>query len=260
MKAFIGLLRKDLTIIRNWYLTWFAFMLVGMVGIYVFSVYVSEPSIPVPFLVMMASLHLLLAPLTMLTALNSEGKTQLWLYNPQSSAKLLLSKLSAAAVIQLLAQFFILLYAFFVMKILLANGLIDSYNSFLPVKQGLFMQLGIFAVAIYFSVWVIFLWTLYHLLGKYPAIKNFRWLAVLLVWFAFGFLETLLSKTKLFKKEMFFSVNINISPKMDYGTHNSWNIVYTDAHIPLLIIGLYAVVAIIVFLLASWLLDRKVEV
>ncbi len=261
MRAFIGLLKKDLSLMKFWYFVWLTFMFIGMIGVYALSVYTSEPSITVPFLVTMASFHVFLAPLSLLTVLNIEGKTQLWLYNPQSSIKLLLSKISSAAIIQLIAQTFISLYAFFIMKVLLDNGLIDSFSSFLPFKQGFLMQLGIFGTSMYFSIWVIFLWTVYHSLGKYPAIKNFRWLGVILVWFAYNVLEVLLAKTKLFKNELFsFGVSVNIAPKMDYKMENGWNILYTDANIPIVTIGLYIILSIIFFLLASWLLDRKVEV
>lgn len=261
MNAFIGLLKKDLSLMRFWYIIWLVFMFLGMIGSYAVSVYTSEPSLTVPFLVTMAAFHAFLAPLSLLTILNIEGKTQLWLYNPQSSFKLLLSKISAAAIIQFFAQICITLYAFFVMKVLLNHGLIDRFSSFLPFKQGFFIQLGIFGVSLYISIWVIFLWTIYHSLGKYPAIKNFRWLAVIFVWFAYNLLEMLLAKTKLIKNELFsFAVNVNIAPKMDYELENGWNIVYTDAHVPLVAITLYVILSIIFFLLASWLLDRKVEV
>lgn len=261
MNAFIGLLKKDLSLMKFWYIVWLTFMFLGMIGIYVLSVYTSEPSISVPFLVTMAAFHVFLAPISLLTILNIEGKTQLWLYNPQGSVKLLLSKISAAAIIQFIAQLFISLYGLFVMKILLNNGLIDSFSSFLPLKQGFLMQLGIFGASMYISIWVIFLWTIYHSLGKFPGIKNFRWLAVILVWGAYNLLEMLLVKTKLFNNELFsFAINVNISPKMDYQNSNGWNIIYTDASVPLVTILLYIILSVIFFLLASWLLDRKVEV
>ncbi|GIN20832.1 MAG TPA: hypothetical protein DEO65_15070 [Bacillus bacterium] len=261
MSAFIGLLKKDLSLMKFWYVVWLTFLFLGMIGVYALSVYTSEPSITVPFLVTMAGFHVFLAPLSVLTVLNIEGKTQLWLYNPQGSIKLLLSKISAAALVQLLAQFFISLYALFVMKVLMNEGVIDSFNNFLPWKQGFLMQLGIFGVSMYISIWVIFLWAVYHSLGKYPAIKNFRWLVVILVWVSYNLLEVLLAKTKLIQNMVFsFGVNINIAPKMDYGTNNSWNIIYTDANIPIMTILLYILLSVIFFFLSSWLLDRKVEV
>lgn len=259
MTAFIGLLKKDLSLMKFWLIVWLAFMFLGMIGVFVLSS--EEPSIPVPFLVTMAGFHVFLAPISLLTILNMEGKTQLWLYNPQGSVKLLLSKTSAAAIIQLIAQMFISLYGLFVMKMLMNEGLIDSFNNFLPLKQGFLMQLGIFGVSMYISIWVIFLWTVYHSLGKYPAIRNFRWLAVILVWVAYNLLEFLLAKTKLIQNELFsFGININIAPKIDYGTNNSWNIIYTDANIPIVTILLYIILSVIFFIIASWLLDRKVEV
>ncbi|MFS0645315.1 hypothetical protein [Siminovitchia sp. 179-K 8D1 HS] len=261
MTAFIGLLKKDLGLMKFWYMIWLAFMFLGMIGIYALSVYTAEPNISVPFLVTMAGFHVFLAPISLLYILNLEGKTQLWLYNTQSSIKLLLSKISTAAIIQMVAQIFISLYALFVMKVLQNQGLIDRFSDLLPFQQGFYMQMGIFGISMYISVWVIFLWTVYHSLGKYPAIRKFRWLAVILVWFAYNLLEFFLVKTKLFKDELFsFSINVNIAPKMDYEVKDGWHILYTDASVPIMTITLYVIVSIIVFLLSSWLLDRKVEV
>lgn len=261
MSAFIGLLKKDLSLMKFWYLVWLALMFLGMIGSYALSVYTSEPSITVPFFVMMTGFHVCLAPITLLYTLNLEGKTQLWLYNPQSSLKLLFSKISAAAVTQSISQMFISIYSLFIMKSLLDNELIDSYSSFLPFKQGFLLQLTVFGTSMYISIWVIFLWSVYHSLGKYPSIRNFRWVAVILVWFAYNLLEMLLVKMKLFNHELFsFGVSVNIAPKMDYEGGNGWNIIYIDANIPIITICLYIILSIIFFLLASWLLDRKVEV
>ncbi|MFD1707759.1 hypothetical protein ACFSCZ_13620 [Siminovitchia sediminis] len=244
---------------KFWYLVWLAVMFLGMAAIYGLSLYVSEPTITVPFLAMMAGIHMFLAPIFLLTILNLEGKTQLWLYNPQGSIKLLLSKVSAAAIIQLITQVIISLYGLAVMKILVDGGVIEHFSHLLPFKQGVYMNLGIFATSMYISVWVIFLWTIYHSLGRFPAIRNFRWLAVILVWVAYNLVEALLVKLKILNNEMFsFGINVNIAPKMTY--EDGWQIIYTDASLPIIIILFYATVSVVIFLLASWLLDRKVEV
>ena len=259
MKAFIGLVKKDLSLMKFWYIVWLVVFIIGMAGVYILSVYLSEPLIPVPFLMMAAGFHMFLAPISLLYTLNLEGKTQLWLYNPQSSLKLLLSKLSAAAIIQLIAQLIISLYALFIMQVLVKAGKIASFGNFLPIKQGIFMQLGIFSTAMYISIWFIFLWTVYHSLGKYPAIRHFRWLAVVLVWFAWSLLEGLLLKTKTLTNEWFsLDLSVRIEPNLKY--EDGWNIIYTDVSLPIIPILLYAALAITFLLLASWLLDRKVEV
>ncbi|VEF48967.1 YhcE protein [Bacillus freudenreichii] len=261
MTAFFGLLKKDLSLIRFWYMVWLAFMMLGIIAVYGISKGVSEPSILVPYLVTMGSFHVFLAPIALLYMLNIEGKTQLWLYNPQNSTKLLLSKICSATVIQLIAQVIISLFAVIVMKILQDNGLIEHFSDFLPFKQGFYMQLGIFGVSMYMSIWVIFLWTVYHSLGKYPSIRNFRWLAVVLVWLAYNVFEALLAKTKVIQNQLFyFSVNVDIAPQMDYETKEGWKILYADASVPVTAIVLYVILSVIFFLLASWLLDRKVEV
>lgn len=262
MSAFWGLLKKDYSLARTGYLVWLAFLLFGMAASFWGAQWASEPSIVVPFFVTMAGMHMFLAPITLLTLLNREGKTQLWLYNPQGSYKLLLSKLAVVASLQLFAQILISVYSLFVMKWLVNHGLIDRFSQFLPFKQGLYMQIGLFAASIYICIWITFLWTIYHSLGKYPALKNLRWLVIIVVYYVYQMGEWLLSKTKLFQNKAFeFSVNVEIAPKMNYtGADNGWRIIYGDAAVPIVFIILYLIISIIIFLLACRLLDRKVEV
>ncbi|MBM7713085.1 hypothetical protein MHB50_12930 [Siminovitchia sp. FSL H7-0308] len=222
MKAFIGLVKKDLGLMKFW--SWMGLLFFGMAGMHIFSGYISEPELMFPF--MMAAV-LILAPLLLLYTLRVEGKTQLWLYNPQSSLKLLLAKLGAAAIIQLIAQLFISFYALFFMRRAIA-----FFSSALPIDQGIIsLQLHIFGTAMHVSVLFMFLWTVYHSLGKYPAIRHFRWLAVVLVWLSYH----VLVERQLWKLPIF---------------QNSLS----------LFTLMYAILSIIFFLLASRLLDRKVEV
>ncbi|MBS4198269.1 hypothetical protein KHA93_01165 [Bacillus sp. FJAT-49732] len=261
MTAFWGLMKKDMLLMRFWYITWLIFSLICIVGGYFMQDYWNEPSIVVPIYIGLMSMHLFLMPIMILHVLNVEGKTQLWLYNPQSSKKLLLAKLSSAALLQFISQLLLVVYGLILMQFLLKKGLITTYSDFLPFEQGAFFHIALFSTSLYMTNWIIFLWTIYHSLGKIPALKNFRWLVVLLIWIAFGFVEAQLVKLKVLQNNLFsFSANVNVAPSMEYAKGNGWTIVYTDVPVPIVPIIMYIIFAIALFLIASRLLDKKVEV
>ncbi|MFJ7728705.1 hypothetical protein ACIQXV_21540 [Neobacillus sp. NPDC097160] len=261
MDALIGLLKKDLTLMRFWYIVWLVFTALSMGGGYILSNWIAEPSVIVPIFVMLAGIHIFLMPIIILQTLRIEGKTQIWLYNPQSSQKLLFSKISAAFLLQIISQCLLSLYGVFVTSILVKHGLIGSFREFLPIKQGLFFHGGMLSISIYISLWVIFLWTVYHSLGKYPKVKNFRWLVVLLVWGSYNVFEALLVKLQVLPQELFtFGINLQVAPSMNYDLQNGWEIKYMSASLPIIPIILYTILTIILFFIASRLLDKKVEV
>ncbi|MBS4220384.1 hypothetical protein KHA96_18955 [Bacillus sp. FJAT-49711] len=261
MTAFWGLMKKDMLLMRFWYITWLIFSFLSMVGGFVLQEYWDEPSIVVPIYIMLMSIHLFVMPMMILHVLNIEGKTQIWLYNPQNSKKLLLAKISAAALLQILSQLLLVVYGIILMQFLMRIGLISEFKDFLPIQQGFLFHIAIFATSLYIVIWIVFLWTIYHSLGKFPALKNFRWLIVFLVWVVFGILESLLVRLNVLGDSFFsLTANVNIGPSMDYVKDNGWTIVYTDIPVPIIPIFLYITFSIILFLIASRLLDRKVEV
>lgn len=245
---------------RFWYFAWLIFTAISMIGGYLISNWLSEPNVLVPIYIMLLGLQLLLAPIMLLSALRQEGKTQLWLYNPQSSKKLILAKMSAVFTFQVVSQLIMALYAFVIMTFLTYKGEINTLSELLSFKPGLLIHLGILSASLYFSFWITFLWTVYHSLGKYPAIRNFRWLIIILIWGAFNTIEGILSRTQVMQQLFSFTANIDVTPKMDYEQGSGWNINYTDVPIPIIPIILYAIISIALILFASRLLDRKVEV
>lgn len=260
MNAFIGLLKKDLMLMRFWYIVWLAFTVLGFGGGYALSVKIGEPSGVVPLFIMLASVHICLMPIILLRVLRIEGKTQMWLYSPQSSLKLLLSKFSAAFLLQLCSQIILSLYGCFVMNILQKNGLIGRFSEFLPLKQGIFFQLGLLAGAVYFSIWVVFLWTVYHSLSTFPKLRNFRWLIVVLVWAIYNILEAFLAKIHVIQNQLFtFGFNFQMAPRMSYEV-GGWRLQYVDATLPIIPIIFYVILSMVLFWAACRLLDQKVEV
>lgn len=260
MNAFIGLLKKDLTLMRFWYIIWLIFTALCMGGGYALTIKVGEPSGVVPLYIMVAGVHIFLMPMIMLRVLRIEGKTQMWLYSPQSSQKLLLSKISAAFLLQLFSQIILLMYGYFVMNILQKNALIERFSEFLPVKQGVFFQLGLLAGAVYISVWVVFLWTVYHSLSGFPKLRNFRWLVVVLIWAFYNILEAFLVRIHVIQNELFtFGFNYQMAPRMHYEV-GGWRLQFVDLSLPIIPIIFYTILSIVLFWASCRLLDQKVEV
>jgi hypothetical protein len=253
MTAFLGLVKKDMMLMRFWYVVWLVFTLISMAGGFIISKWLSELSVIVPVYIMLMGLQLFLMPIMLSTALRIEGKSQLWLYNPQSSKKLLLAKLSAVSIFQGGSQLILALYGLVMAKILVEKGVISSFSDFLPLKQGFFIHLGIFSMSAYMCFWIMFLWTVYHSFGRYSAIKNFRWLVVILVCGTYNVFEAFLFKLKVIKEPLFtFTVK--------YESGRGWTIPYTEVSLPIVPIIVYSLISIALFLIASRLLDKKVEV
>lgn len=261
MNAFIGLVKKDLSLMRFWYLMWLAFTVIGMGGGYALTEKFDQPNGVVPIFVMLAGIHIFLMPILLLHVLRIEGKNQMWLYNPQSSRMLLFSKICAALLLQIGAQVLLSLYGLFVMNILVNNDLITRFSEFLPVKQGIYFEMAILSTSIYVSMWVVFLWTFYHSLGKFPKLNHFRGLLVLLVWIAYNLLETFLTKIHVIEHNLFaFGINLQVAPKATYDPSKSWRVEYIEAALPIIPILYYTILTVSLFFAASWLLEKKVEV
>src|SRR5690625_6229569 len=108
MTAFKGLLMKDFYITRNWFIACLIGDVVFLLIPFVVGTYVNVPlSFVSIFLFMVLVFFICLLPAMLIQILQLEGKTQLWLYNPQSSSKLFLSKLIVGFGYQLISQLFL---------------------------------------------------------------------------------------------------------------------------------------------------------
>ncbi|WP_062105785.1 hypothetical protein [Bacillus niameyensis] len=263
MHAFWGLIKKDLAITRFWYLVWLVLLFLGMIASFVLVERINEPSSLVPIYILAISAQIVLMPILMLFALKIEGKSQMWLYNPQSSTKLLLAKLTSMFLMQVLSQFFLIIYGVVILNYLLRAEVISTSEKFLPINLIFLFHLGIIGTAVYLAIWILFYWTVYHSLGKYPHIRSFRWLIIMIMWFSFNTIEAIfhfiLGKSNLFPS---LTIEINTVPSMDYVSGSGWEIVKRDGDFsfPILAICIYTVIAIALFLISSRLLDKKVEV
>lgn len=258
MKPFLGLLKKDGMILQFWYMIWFVLSVGGMIIAFFFSKNYDEPLVTLPIIFFLFFFHLYLMPLMMLSMLRIEGKTQIWLHNPQSSYQLFFSKLCVVFGYQMISQLLVNLYFLLLYKWYFNEQIVQWFVNF-KFKHFLFLNGFVLATALYFSLWVIFLWTVYHSLSKYPALKHLRWLAVVLIIGAYHFLGYLSQKFG-FNDYILGLWKVEIYSNMAYENGIGLDAAATPLGIPVSSIIYYVIICIILFFVAGKLLDRKVEV
>jgi hypothetical protein len=259
MSAFKGLLLKDLKTSKIWFYGWIAIILfIYALGLILGRV-TGEPTVVAVFVIMLGIFHLAVMPVIFFSMLRVEGKTQLWLHSPQSGFKLIAPKLIIAFIYSVLS--FLLVD---ILGIISIAGLPEGANffSYWPVKEGILFNLGISAAAFNFSIWIFFFWTFYHALGKFPAIKNIRWLFIL------GFIIVYQSITAMFMsfgwvQNLFESWTIDVPAGFAFTVdrQNADAGFYSEIiPFPILPFAFEGLVMISLFIISCWLLDRKVEV
>lgn len=256
MRAFNGLLKKDFYISRFWFFTWLIMMMLIMAASVILANRIGDPTVSIGFIIMLMIFHLAFIPLMVFSSLRIEGKTQIWLYNPQSSKLLILSKMAVSIIYQLLSQVILVIFTSVIL-----HSMADRLNGItLTLMDLVLINLAVMLIGLYLTFWIIFYWSIYHSLGKYPAIRKIRWIAIILVLFVCNSFEMLLLKIKSFKNllhEWTFPLPLNHS--FDY-SQQGWSTQIELVDVAVVPIILYVIVAIILFLISSWLLDRKVEV
>lgn len=259
MKPFLGLLKKDGMILQFWYMIWFVLSVGGMIIAFFFSKKYDEPLVTLPIIFFLFFFHLYLMPLMMMSMLRIEGKTQMWLHNPQSSYQLLFSKLCVVVGYQMISQLLVNLYFLLLYKWYFNEQIEQLFNFKFHFKHLLLLNGFTLATALYFTLWVIFLWTVYHSLSKYPALKHLRWLVIVLIIGAYHFLGYLFQKFG-FNDYIFGLWRAEIYSNKAYENGMGLDVAMTPLGIPASFIFYYVILSIILFLVAGKLLDRKVEV
>ncbi|GIN65723.1 hypothetical protein P9D51_10520 [Bacillus sonorensis] len=256
MKSFSGLFKKDLLISRFWSVTWMFCMLLAIFASFAFAHYTGEPMALFGAFVTILLFHSLFCPLMIISQLRLEGKTQLWLYNPNKGAVLLLSKLAAAAVYQLASQVILFMFG------LIVRGFLRPVaDSMFSVSDLFLVNIAAFLESVFFAIWVMFLWTIYEALRKYPAIKKIRWLIPLFIYNAYGLLEGLFIKSGLFESaQKFWSLSLKMNFKFHYYQDSGWTVSFSKIDLPGVLLLYYAVLGVCLFYFSGKILDRRVEV
>lgn len=258
MFAFQGLLKKDFGISKFWFLLWLIFLVIFLLIPLGLEIYFHKPLtiLPVAVILLLGG-HVFFLPGMLLSMLRLEGKTQLWLYNPQNSKALFLSKIAVSSIYQLIAQVFLTGVGLLIYLFNKSHFYIDTADLFIAITV---LNVCLLLFGIYISCWAIFYWTVYHSLGKFPVIKNWRWLVMLLLFFVFNTITALLARFE-FLKEIINKWKIPLPLGVDTNVkQGGWEIYLNSTDIPVVGLVIYVIVAFSLFLISCWLLDRKVEV
>ena len=259
MNAFKGLLWKDYQTSKIWFLGWLAIIfLIYVIGIVTGNV-VNNPSVVIVFLMMLGVFHIAVLPTIVFSMLKLEGNTQLWLHSPQNGFTLIISKIMIAFLYSTLSLLIVDALGMISLVLFPENGLFAYW----PFKEGVFFNLIVTTVALYFSVWTIFFWTFYHALNKYPALKNIRSLVIVGFIIIYQSIISFFMSLKWVQKLFFesFTVNVNSGFFFTIGQGEA-NFGMNGDIIPMPILPFLfeGCVMITLFILSCWLLDRKVEV
>ncbi|MBA4538433.1 hypothetical protein H1Z61_15155 [Bacillus aquiflavi] len=257
MAAFKGLIIKEFKITQYFFITYMILLVAAIVGGYSFTNYIDEPKLFSIGMLLMILAHFFYLPLYLLTSLNIEGRTQLWLHNPNSVLKLICAKLIPGLIFQLISLS---------LSILIAIILIKQFNFFIEdfLIINILMFVSIFLGSIYVSIWVLFYWTLNYALSRILHIKSFRWLFIIFIWATITTLATYIRSHSLYKKIISLGeIKLNIIPfemksNTDYGFYEIFiHVPQEFSFIPFL---LYIMTALLIFFVSAWMLERKVEV
>lgn len=256
MTAFKGLYIKDLKISFNGFIIGLFLIFFSMIASFALKEYFTEPSIPAIVSFIIIILHVFYLPTNLLTSLQVEAQSHLWLHNPNRGWLLFLAKI-AAGITYFVAS---LLVSILIVKIFIVRteylgefkGLSEMLSENLFILAG-----GMFLSSIYLTVWFLFYWTLYQALKRVPFLKQLRWIVLLIVWLSITLIGNLINRIP-------FVQNIK-----ELGTINLYNFATNfwgntilpetaELHLASIIISILITVG--VFLSSVWLLERKVEV
>lgn len=256
MAAFTGLLRKDFFVSRKWFITCLMAELLFLSIPFLIDAYTNAPFfIILVFLLILLMFHVFFLPAMLIQSLSFEGKSHIWLYNPQSSKKLLLSKVNVGLIYQLISQLLLTIIGVSLLFYFKENIHVEGTFIF---KAVLLFNLYLIGTAIYFACWIIFYWSVYHLLGRYTKLKGLRWLILITIFIAYKIIRSLLENVD-FVNQIINGWTISIDQK--FKEVSTWSDIlpsFVDIPIPMVIFN--CLLALGLFFFSSWLLDRKIEV
>ena len=259
MNPIKGLLKKDYRISRSYFLIWFGAMLLALfIGIGI-SNYTNQPA-GTFFVIFLVGLTLVIfQPIMMLSLLNIEGKNQLWLYSPRSSYTLFLSKFAVISIYQLLLQLVLSIY-----------GAISIYWYGKEVYEQLSVEtfvilvflvnISVYLAGIYFACWIMFYWTIYNTIKRSPTIKGYRWIILALIYFGYTIIEALLMQTEFVQNLIdLYVIDLTANPLLNF-ENEQWNVMFETVPFPITPLIYCTVLALLLFVISTKLLERKVEV
>ncbi|MCC2114115.1 hypothetical protein LJ568_00250 [Bacillus halotolerans] len=259
MKPFWGLVKKDLRLSIMRFFACLGAVILLAAGSFLLERLTEEPLAAFGCWVMLAIFQVFLAPLLIYNSLRVEGKNQLWLYNPNGAAALLLSKLTAGLVCQFIFQFLISVYGVFLYQYLNSKTLIADQ---VPLAGTIliFNLYGLVFTA-YLSCAVILLWNVFHSLKSSSSlIRRFRWFICMLLGIGWFYAEDHLIMPWLTPLDKLYYFTTYGDVGFTYKGSLGWSVELNIFHLPYPSIIVMLVLAAVFLFLASRLLQRKVEV
>lgn len=257
MNPIKGLLNKDYRISRQYFLIWTGVLVLALAAGIGLSAYTSQPAGTLPVLVLSGFAHFAFAPVLMLTLLNLEAKTQLWLYTPRRGIGLFLSKYGVIFSYQLVLQILLSIYA----AVILFGFGREVYE---PIGFRLFLEAAVFLnvlllmVGLYLTTWLTFLWTVFHSLKNLA--KTVRWFIMIAMVIVYNTVEGyLLSLEPIINFITKFNIEVISEAALSY-EDEQWSVMLESTEIPVIPLFYYAVLIIILITAAAKLLEQKVEV
>lgn len=228
-----------------------------------FAKYFHEPGIMAVLSFMAYFMHIIYLPIFLLSSLNLEGKTQLWLHNPNSGAKLFLAKLTAGLSFYFISFLIAFLLTFWSVDQAVATGLFVEFEG--QVLRTLSI-VGIFitSMTIYYCIWILFYWTFFHSMKNMPYVKYIRWPILIFGSMVISMVGNYIRSRPFYEKitgvwtarvHVLDGLNFQIASKEAVMTPSMSRFDFS------IINGLFLfLVMSVVFFISVWLLERKVEV
>jgi hypothetical protein len=246
MRAWAGLFKKDFKLTRTiFFIGIITNFLVLLLALYVGTKVDNQLYMFIPLLVAVG-FHVLYFPAMVFISLKTEAsQLHLWLHNPQSGVKLLLSKVLNGIMMTVVSL--VVLYVMTGLLIIRNFSVVEPYWSDAWVA-GILAFLHILIVTVAIGLWVIFLWTM-HQFFKYR-IGRWSWLALLGTFIMIAAACATFETTNLYalltkwgSLELKFTT-FRMDPIQAYAGQYLYNLFF--------FLGLFYV--------STWMIDKKVEV
>lgn len=264
MKAFNGLFIKEVKVTKNWFLLGIALIFFAVVIGLGLESYLKEPAILAAISLFVFIGHGFYMPMYLLFSLNIEGQSQSWLHNPNSGTKLFLAKLASGFVFFLVSLTIAMLFAGWGLNHAILNENIVNFGSFVYYYSNLLLiACGIILASIYLGIWILFFWSLFHAINSKPAIRAFRWPILIGLWILMGVGSNVIENLPFYQKlKEIGMIRFDSIPsfKIESGESTFSAGLVETAEISIMNGVIYTVVIVAVFVMAVWLLERKVEV
>ncbi|MDO8224233.1 hypothetical protein BHT94_00205 [Bacillus licheniformis] len=253
MDSFLGLLKKDLKLSKIWLLAWICGIIFLLVTGHIIASHTKQPLVIFGFFVAVAFFLVFLSPVFVFYHLHKEGKSQLWLYNPNGGFLLLSSKLAASLLYQFLIQLALTAYGIWIYHMFSVKNLLEHHVDMTSTV----VLLNVYGLisSLYMSVTIVVFWTVFHSLKNW---RGMRWAVMGLLAAVWYFFDECIMSPLLESQKHFWPVTVYCN--FDFNFHNVWRLELKPIHLSVLGFPIAIIITIILLLMASKLLDRKVEV